>query len=154
MIEVDDKEVMAMFAEMDKKNRKRVLSSALRKSSTILVRQTRQNLRNVTTKSGTLQTRTPNRWNGKKMEQGIKVKVKVDDKTKEAKIHLLGDFRLKFFEMGTRERYTKRGKGSYRGNIEGYGFFKSAKEQTEKKIFSEMDQVFSNEVKRVNDKYR
>lgn len=153
MIEVDDREVMAMFEEMSPKNRKRVITSALRRSGNILVRQTRKNLRSVTTKSGALNTRTPNKWNGRKMEQGVRIKVKVDNKTKEAKIHILGDFRLKFFELGTSERYTKK-KGAYRGRIEGYNFFKAAKEQTEKKIFSEMDKVISEQVKKVNAKYK
>lgn len=153
MIEVDDREVMAMFSEMSPKNRKRVLTSALRRSGNILVRQTKKNLRTVTTKSGALKTRTPNRWNGRKMEQGVKIKVKVDNKTKEAKIHLLGDFRLKFFEVGTSDRYTRK-KGAYRGRIEGYRFFKAAKEQTEQKIFGEMDKVLSDQVRKVNEKYK
>ena len=34
------------------------------------VRHAKKNLRNVTTKAAHLKTRTPNRWNGKKMEQG------------------------------------------------------------------------------------
>lgn len=50
-----------------------------------------------------------NRWNGKTFSSGIKSKV--NKEATEGKVHIMGDFRLKFFEMGTKTRYKKRTKG-------------------------------------------
>jgi len=44
----------------------------------------------------------------------------------------MGDFRLKWFELGTTDRYTK--KGYYRGRMQPTYFFKKAKESTESEI--------------------
>ena len=171
---VDDKKVLAMFGEFNETNRKRVFRSALRQSAGILVRQTKMNLRSIETSGGRLRTNTPNKWNGKKMEQGIKYKVARD--VRSVKIHLLGDFRLKFFEMGTKDRYTKghkitgsywsrgtgrgrkylirTGKGGYRGAIDSNRFFAKSKSETESLIFDQMDSRISRNVIKVNEKYR
>lgn len=173
-IQVDNRKVLAMFSEMDAKNRKRVFRTALRQSAGILVRQTKKNLRSIETSGGRLRTNTPNRWNGKKMEQGIRSKMEKGDKS--MKVHLLGDFRLKFFEMGTKDRYTKGhkitgsywsrgagrgrkylvrvGKGGYRGRIESSRFFARSKQETESRIFKEMGDRFARQVVKVNEKYR
>ena len=121
-----------------------------------------------------MRTNTPNKWNGKKMEQGIKYKVARD--VRSVKIHLLGDFRLKFFEMGTKDRYTKGhkitgsywsrgagrgrkylvrvGKGGYRGAIDSSRFFAKSKSETESLIFDQMDSRISRNVIKVNEKYK
>ena len=171
-IQVDDRKVLAMFSEMDAKNRKRVFRTALRQSAGILVRQTKKNLRSIETSGGRLRTNTPNRWNGKKMEQGIRTVMARDAKS--VKVHLLGDFRLKFFEMGTKDRYTKghritgsfksrgggrkylirTGKGGYRGQIVASRFFAASKSETEGRIFKEMGDRFTRQIIRVNEKYR
>lgn len=169
-IVVDDKKVLAMFAEMDKKNRNRVFRTALRQSAAILVRQTKKNFRSIVTSNGRLRMNTPNKWNGKKMEQGIKTSMARDARS--VKVHLLGDFRLKFFEMGTKDRYTKghkitgrmqvgrkwrlirSGRGGYRGRIEAGTPFRSAKTETESRIFKEMDERFTRQIIRVNEKYK
>lgn len=174
-IQVDDRKVLAMFSEMDARNRKRVFRTALRQSAGILVRQTKKNLRSIETSGGRMvRTGTPNRWNGKKMEQGIKSKMEKGDKS--IKVHLLGDFRLKFFEMGTKDRYTRGhkitgsywsrgagrgrkylvrvGKGGYRGHIESSKFFARSKQETESRIFKEMGDRFARQVVKVNEKYK
>lgn len=173
-ITVDDRKVLAMFGEFNAKNRKRVLRGALSQSAGILVRQTKKNLRSIETSSGRLRTNTSNRWNGKTMERGIKASV--DREVRYAKVHLLGDFRLKFFEMGTKSRYTKghkitgsywsggygrgrkyltrTGKGGYRGRIDANRFFAQSKRETESRIFNEMDERITRQIIRVNEKYR
>ncbi len=170
---VNDTQVIQMFSEMDRKNRNRVFRSALRQSAGILVRQTKKNLRTIETSGGRLRTNTPNRWNGKKMEQGIKTSMARD--VRSVKVHLLGDFRLKFFEMGTKDRYTRghritgsywsrgegrgrkymtrTGKGGYRGRIESSKFFAQSKNETESRIFKEMGDRFTRQIVRVNKKY-
>ena len=46
-VEVDAKQVINMFAELDRKNQKKVYRDALRKASGILIKQTRTNLRGI-----------------------------------------------------------------------------------------------------------
>ena len=61
-IVVDDRKVLAMFAEMDKKNRNRVFRTALRQSAGILVRQTKKNFRAIETSDGRLRILNRNSW--------------------------------------------------------------------------------------------
>ena len=58
-IVVDDRKVLAMFAEMDKKNRNRVFRTALRQSAGILVRQTKKNLQLLKRAMGRLRMNYP-----------------------------------------------------------------------------------------------
>lgn len=167
-VEVDTRSVLAMFNELDERRRKQVYKGALNSSANILIRQTRINLRSVV-KS----TKTRNYWNGKTLENGMRKYMFKDNKGitvaiggKDKRI----DFRLKFFEMGTEEREIKyfvqkqiknkkrkRKKSSnpkYRGKIKAGYFFKNAKEQTESKIFGEMESTLTKYIQRINDKYK
>ena len=164
-IEVDNHAVLAMFAELDEKRRKQVYRSTLTASAAILVKQTKSNLRSVVSR-----TRTKNRWNGKTLESGVKKKISRD--AKEAKVHIMGDFRLKFFEKGTKDRHTKgrkikgsyyvggrkyksrTGKGGNRGRIAANYFFRAAKQATERQIFDEMDNTISRFIQKINEKYK
>lgn len=71
------------------------------------------------------------------MEKGIRLKV--DKAYSEVTLHIMGDYRLKWFEKGTKPRYTKghkttgylsnhrlkrTGKGGYRGQMVATHFFK------------------------------
>ena len=70
----------------------------------------------------------------------MKCKLVRENNENVAKVHIMGDFRLKFFEKGTKQRRTKghkitgyagrslkrSGKGGNRGSIKGLYFFKSA----------------------------
>lgn len=81
-----------------------------------------------------------NKWNGKPFWQGIKMSA--DKAYNEAKVSIMGDYRLKWFEKGTNQRTTKgrkitgyqrnrairQGKGHNTGAITGKWFFKSAKQ--------------------------
>lgn len=162
-LQVDASSVYRMFDELNQKNRKRVKRAALNESSRILVNETRRNLRQIMTKSGRLSTKSKN-TTGKTLEQGIKKKI--DRKAESVKIHIMGDYRLKWFELGTALRRTKgyrrhgygrkltrSGKGGNRGRIGSYFSFRKAKEAKEKEIFSTMDAVFEKHIKRINAKY-
>lgn len=164
-IQVDNRTVLAMFDELDEKRRKQVYRRTLNESASILVNETKRNLRSVVSR-----TRTRNRWNGKTMESGIKRKIHRSGK--EVKIHIMGDFRLKFFEKGTKDRKTKghkitgsyykgsrkymerSGKGGFRGRIKADYFFRSAKQATESKIFGEIDNTLSKYIQIINQKYK
>ena len=159
-VEVDAREVNAMFAELEPRRRKQAFRATMSKASNILVRETRKTLGEVVA-----DPKAVNWWNGKKLQDGIKRSVARDAKS--AKVHLLGDFRLKFFEMSTKDRYTKSssrtgtkatgikrsGKGGYRGRIEGKYFFKKAKQSTERRIFESIETDIAYQINRINNKY-
>lgn len=73
-------------------------------------------------------------WRGrphKAMYEGIRIKT--DKDYREVKVHILGDFRLRWFEKGVSERYAHRyrkfdtGKKMWRGEIAATGFFAEAR---------------------------
>lgn len=150
---VDVKQVIAMFNEFNAKLKKKTFSTALRKAANILRKQTVTNLRQVVKR-----TRTKNRWNGKTLESGIRIKIAKS--TQAAKVHLMGDFRLKFFEMGTNDRYVsstkkkKLKKSRYAGKIEGKRFFQKAKQTTETQVFNSIEQHLIEVIKKINEKYK
>ena len=163
-VTVNTDQVLAMFDELDFRRRRQVYRATLNTSSNILVRQAKQNLRR-TVKT----TRNKNKWNGKTLESGIKKRVARDAKS--ATVSIMGDFRLKFFEMGTKDRNTKGrrvtgsyfkggrnhkirvGRGGFRGRIDASRFFTQARQSTEKQIFAEIDSTLSRHIQRINNKY-
>ena len=100
------------------------------------------------------------------------VRYKIAKNAKESKVHIMGDFRLKFFELGTKDRRTKgyrvvgkhwvggriykerKGSGGFRGRIEASKFFVKGKEMSERQVFASMDQIFSKHVEKINAKYK
>ena len=64
----------------------------------------------------------------------------------------MGDFRLKFFEMGTKTRYKKRTKGRpSTGSIKASYFFKKAKES---EISNSMNDIITKSILRVNGQFK
>ena len=126
-VNIDDSSVYKLFDSLNEDNRKDILLKALKKAAKELQEATKNNLRQRLGSKAT----SPNRWNGKTLESGIKTKA--DKAYTEVNVNIMGDFRLKFFEKGTKERYTN--KGYYRGRM-GSGesskylnFFKTARDQ-------------------------
>lgn len=81
----------------------------------------------------------------------------------------MGDFRLKFFEMGTRVRRTTgnntasvRGRNpirrqraaANRGSINAVHFFRTAKSHKEGEIFNSMDNLISQSIQRIANRNR
>lgn len=145
-IVVNDKDVMNMFYELSPKRQKEVYRTALRTSSNILIKQARSNLKTIIKSSIT--KKSPK--TGKSLSSGIKMSI--DRAATQSTIHIMGDFRLKFFEKGTNIRKTK--KGYNRGSIAPKYFFKAAVAATEEQIFSNMDKTISESIIRVNNKYK
>lgn len=150
---VDAKQVIAMFDEFNAKLKKKTFSTALRKAANILRKQTITNLRQVVKR-----TRSKNRWNGKTLESGIRIKIAKSAQA--AKVHLMGDFRLKFFEMGTADRQVTKVKGKklkkprYTGKIDAKRFFQKAKQTTESQVFASIEQHLIDVIKKINNKYK
>lgn len=163
-VEVDATQVLDMFAELEPRRRKQAFRATLNKSSNILIRETRKTLGGVV-----VNPKSPNWWDGKQLQSGIKKRMAKDAKS--IKIHIMGDFRLKFFEMGTANRRTeghkitgkkrygarvfnvRQGKGGNRGKILGEHFFAKAKKNTETRIFSTIEKDLAYQIERINNKY-
>ena len=139
-LQIDDKQILELFKDLSPKKQKQVHKNALRKSANILVKQAKQNLRDVTSKYKSKSTNLKNGWhiktnrNGKVTVKSLQdgIKLKVSQEAEQAKVHIMGDFRLKWFELGTNVRQTK--KGYNRGQMSPSYFFKNAREATELEI--------------------
>lgn len=81
----------------------------------------------------------------------------------------MGDFRLKFFELGTKRRKTsganrasvrgkipkyRQRKPSYRGSIKASNFFKRARQSKEREIGDNMERIISESIIRVNEQFK
>lgn len=145
-IEVDSRNVLKMFAELTSKKQKKVHRIALAKALSILVKEARSTLKGVIRKS----IYSKSKKTGKSLASGIKYKINKD--ATEGKAHILGDFRLKFFELGTKERYRKN--GGKTGTIKASYFFRTARQNKEALISSSMNNIISESIKRVNGKFK
>lgn len=90
------------------------------------------------------------------------VSVKGDKAYSEASVSIMNDFRMKFFEKGTAERYTKsskingyqddgkhlkrEGKGHYTGKITATYFFKSARDNSESAVNQAMTESLEKSI--------
>lgn len=107
---IDTTGVNKLFNTLTGKQQKKVVRTATRKAAQKLTKETKLKFRNIV---GSKVANSRNWWNGKSLISGIKY---VSDKRVSYKVHIMGDFRLKFWEMGTVGRYTKK-KRLYRGII-------------------------------------
>ncbi len=110
-------------------------------------------------KQNTLQNLRSSDFNSSSMEKGVIVKG--DKAYTEATVSIMGDYKLKWFEKGTKARYTKgakitgidensrryalkrTGKPRYTGSIKPHYFFKSAR-QNESAITEAITQSIDN----------
>ena len=148
-VTVDASQVLRMFSELNSRQQKNVYKNALRKAGRILQKETKTQLRSVVGKT----INHKNRWDGKTLGSGIKLKV--DKKATEAKVHIMGDFRLKFFELGTKTRFKKRTKGRpSTGSIKASYFFRRAREAKESEISNSMNDIITKSILRVNGQFK
>lgn len=141
------KPVLNLFAELSPRNQNRSYKGALRAGASILVKETKRKLKSHLGKA----TSQKNRWNGKTLQSGIRSSVSKDGQS--AKVSIMGDFRLKFFELGTQERRLRKGNHPSRGKITSLYFFRDAKNNTEKEIFDSMENLISQSIQRIVNKY-
>lgn len=134
---IDTTQLDKIFENLSEENRKKAMVNALKEGANVLKENTQQNL---IKKMGSGATSTIKYK--KPMTDGIGITTEKD--YLEVIVSILRDFRLKWFEMGTTERYRKvRGinskgkkyvkrdeKGGYTGYITGTHFFKEARENT------------------------
>ena len=158
--EVDTSQVLAMFAELDEKNQAKVYKNAVRQSLNIVKKQTLINLAGVINPE---KIGKKDKW-GNSFRSGVTIKVYKSGKS--GVIHIMKNFKMKFFELGTEKRYRKckgllkrlkyrksKEKYGYTGQIKGKHFFRNAQQQTETKVFSSIDSIVTKNIQRINKKY-
>lgn len=146
-LEVDARQVINLFSDLTSRQQMQAKRNALRQASRILVNETKKQLRRVIGKA----INHRNRWNGKTLGSGIKSNASREGT--EAKVHIMGDFRLKFFEKGTAIRRLRRN-GANRGRINASYFFRTAKQNKEREIFNTLDNLLSQSIQRIANRNR
>jgi hypothetical protein len=172
--DINTSEVDAMFERLSGKERKKAQINALRSSARILQKQTEENFKHLVTKSNTGSGRLGSRTETYRTKKSKEVKKKyriasvkvIKGDTPSVKVHIMSDFRAKFFELGTKDRKTRghkvtgyggkrswyktrTGKGGARGKITAGYYFRRAQEQTERKIFDNMDEEMRKAITKI-----
>ena len=127
-IEVDAREVNAALAGLRNSNIKSSYRAAIKRALNKVKKETVKNLRL--------------KHKSKDMSKGVKVTVKKSGD--EGKVHIMGDYRLKWFEKGTKKRKTK--KGYNRGKIEEERFFDKARTAKESEVFDGLETDIKKEI--------
>lgn len=134
-VQINDSQVQNLFDALDEKNRSTILFKALKKGAEKLKADTQTQLK---TRLGSGASSTGRL--GKPMTEGVEVTT--DKAYNEVTVHIMGDYRLKWFEKGTKIRKTKghkitgydrryrirAGKGGNRGQITALNFFNAARQ--------------------------
>lgn len=139
-VKVDDKDVLLALSRLSFKQMNKAYRTGMKKSLDPILKQTKVNLR----KSGIKNVSKPyvSKVNGKRyisMMQGVKTSVYIGN-TEDSfgKVHIMKEFRLKWFEKGTALRKTT--KGYDRGEIKPKWFFKEAIMQKSKESTDTLDE--------------
>lgn len=144
-VKVDDREVIKALSKLSFKQMNKAYREGMKKALDPILKQTKINLRN----SGIRNVSKPYTGkNGKKypsMIQGVKTSVYIGDtEDSYGKVHIMKEFRLKFFEKGTSIRKTR--KGYNRGSIKPKWFFANAVSQMSKQAAESLDENIRNSI--------
>lgn len=144
-VTVDDKEIIKALSNLSFKQMNKAYRNGMKKSLDPILKQTKQNLRN----SGIRNVNKPYIGkNGKKyisMLQGVKTSVYIGDtEDSYGKVHIMKEFRLKWFEKGTQLRKTR--KGYNRGSIKPKWFFATAVRQRQNEAINNLDENIRNSI--------
>lgn len=174
---LDDKEVIAMLDRLNGPEVKKAAIEALRKGGNVLKKQTDANFKATGIRMKTRNKVTIKKKDGKKKTKIRRIAtVKVIKKDLMVKVHIMSDYRVKWFEKGTTERHTKgysyrnnsnkvrkkvgrwgfvynrKGKGRRTGRIGAKWFFRDAQSQTESKIFNDINKYLSSAIVKIANK--
>lgn len=147
---IDDSGIRELLDRLNSPERKKATLRALGKAAGVLAAATRASLKEagINSESDTVKRRksvtgrvTESHWG--KMRDGIWV---TNDGDHEVVVTIINDPRLRWFELGTVSRVTK--KGYRRGLIEPKGFFRLAQESAAEaiyaKIVASLDEYFKS----------
>lgn len=144
-IEVDDKKVLDLFKELDYKKQIKSYKQALRISARIIQKEAKASLKKEIGKSANQKGRYG------RLNSGIKIKVARNGMS--AKVHIMGDFRLKFFELGTDDRYIRKN-NAYRGKMNATHFFQTARKAKEEEAENSLLKNLEKAIIKINEKHK
>jgi hypothetical protein len=110
-IHVDASRCYALFRRLNTKNQRKVSRAALRGAANKLKKEAVKNLQQVighSVRKTTTYTRANGKTDKRSLAKGVRVVVSGPD---EAKVHIMGDYRLKWFEMGAGLKEPRKTKG-------------------------------------------
>lgn len=144
-IKVDDREVIKALSRLSFKQMNKAYKEGMKKALDPILKQTKINLRNSGIRNV---SKSYTGKNGKKypsMIQGVKTSVYIGDtEDSYGKVHIMKEFRLKWFEKGTSIRKTR--KGYNRGSIKPKWFFANAVSQMSKQAAESLDENIRNSI--------
>ena len=112
-IQVDASRCFALFRRLDTKNQRKVSRKALREAGNKIKKEATKNLQGVighSVRKTTIYVTKKGKTEKHNLAKGIKVSV-LDPET--AKVHIMGDYRLKWFEMVPDNPRTTKGSRGY-----------------------------------------
>lgn len=147
-IYIDQEHVLRIFSQLDTTHMAKAHRTAMARSLKVLVNETRIQLQGVTTRAHSTRTSSRKGWNNKggkgaaTLVGGIRMRVHSDGKM--GKVHIMGDHRLKWFEMGTVIRAKKSGAST--GAMTARPFFATAKAVASYKMKAEFERSIARYV--------
>lgn len=138
MFDIDTKQFKIILDRLTPKEYKTAFRKSIREALNILRKKAIANLKGVTTKID-----KKDQYNNT-LRKGIQLKVYPEDL--EGIVHIMGNFKLKWFQNGTVDRYAKRYRGKpmkrkrFTGKIDASKFFTNAKSQTESAVFNKLNE--------------
>lgn len=143
--QIDSSSLDRALSNIDRELKGGVILKSMQEGAKVLREQTRDAL---IRKMGESATRRSQKRNYQAVDG---ITVKTDKAYSEVKVSIMGDFRLKWWELGTALRYTK-GKGryrreAYRGKISAKGFFREAR-ANEAPVMEAITQSVSRQLKK------
>lgn len=144
-IKIDDN-TKALFDALSPEEINKAINAVLNAQAKVLKSETQSLL-----KSRMPNSTHPNWWNMKPMFEGVRARRAEYD---EVKVHIMGDFRLKFFEKGTNPRMTKGGdkrkKPHSTGQIVPKNFFADAQTACEQQMYEAGQNALNKTLKKFN----
>lgn len=138
MFDIDTKQFKIILDRLTPKEYKTAFRKSIREALNILKKKAIANLKGVTTKID-----KKDQYNNT-LRKGIQLKVYPEDL--EGIVHIMGNFKLKWFQNGTVDRYAKRYRGKpmkrkrFTGKIDASKFFTNAKSETESAVFNKLNE--------------
>ena len=138
MFDIDTTQFKIILDRLTPKEYKTAFRKSIREALNILRKKAIANLKGVTTKID-----KKDQYNNT-LRKGIQLKVYPEDL--EGIVHIMGNFKLKWFQNGTVDRYAKRYRGKpmkrkrFTGKIDASKFFTNAKSETESAVFNKLNE--------------
>mgnify|MGYP003420089772 FL=1 len=138
MFDIDTKQFKIILDRLTPKEYKTAFRKSIREALNILRKKAIANLKGVTTKID-----KKDQYNNT-LRKGIQLKVYPEEL--EGIVHIMGNFKLKWFQNGTVDRYAKKYRGKpmkrkrFTGKIDASKFFTNAKSQTESAVFNKLNE--------------